>query len=176
MAMEPESTLVEFIRYNNWANLQVLAACQNLTESQHAALTPGAYGTIRDTLQHILRAETSYVRRMTGVGLQPPFKWEDKPSIADLAAFAPVVGELLLDTVQRVSPTQPVYHQTESKRNRYHARMLYIQIINHGVEHRTNVTTILSSLEQPAPEVKGWGYWRAHPERFDTALGLEPAN
>ena len=28
MEHQPETTLVELIRYNNWANAQVLAACQ----------------------------------------------------------------------------------------------------------------------------------------------------
>ena len=53
----PESTFMEFILYNNWANEQVLLACQNLSEEQLAALIPGAYGTIHDTLGHIIRGE-----------------------------------------------------------------------------------------------------------------------
>ncbi len=36
--------------------------------------------------------------------------------------------------------------------------LLFIQVINHGIEHRTNITTILSGLGLPAPEVDGWGY------------------
>jgi len=32
----PETTMAEFIRYNNWANQQVLEACQKLTEDQLA--------------------------------------------------------------------------------------------------------------------------------------------
>jgi uncharacterized damage-inducible protein DinB len=44
MGTHPEPTLVELIRYNNWANAQVIAACQKLTDgtgfcTQHSALT-----------------------------------------------------------------------------------------------------------------------------------------
>ena len=48
----------------------------------------------------------------------------------------------------------------------YKASLLFIRVINHGIEHRTNTTTIISGLELPAPEVDGWGYLFAHPEPF----------
>lgn len=32
MQTQPETTIAEFIRYNNWANQQVLAACQSLSQ------------------------------------------------------------------------------------------------------------------------------------------------
>jgi len=42
METQPETTLVQLIRYNNWANAQVLAACQKLAADQLAAAAPGA--------------------------------------------------------------------------------------------------------------------------------------
>jgi uncharacterized damage-inducible protein DinB len=44
---------------------------------------------------------------------------------------------------------------------------VYIQIINHGVEHRTNITTMLNQGLQKPPGVDGWGYLEAYPNRFD---------
>ncbi len=44
MATQPEETLIELIRYNNWANAQILAVCQELTAEQLAATVPGTYG------------------------------------------------------------------------------------------------------------------------------------
>jgi uncharacterized damage-inducible protein DinB len=71
MENQPETIFVELIRYNNWANAQILAACQKLAADQLAAAAPGAYGTIRDTLEHIIRAEADYVGRLTGDRPQP---------------------------------------------------------------------------------------------------------
>jgi uncharacterized damage-inducible protein DinB len=167
MENQPETTLVELIRYNNWANAQVLAACQELSTDQLAAAAPGAYGTIRDTLGHILRAEADYVGRITGSGPQPPFRWEDRPAMADLSAFAGQVAGALLDTVQRIPPTQIVHEEEDGNTLDYQARHLFMQAINHGIEHRTNITTILSGLGLPAPEVDGWGYLFSHPDRFE---------
>ncbi len=166
MENQPETTLVELIRYNNWANAQVIAACQKLTEDQLAATAPGAYGSIHRTLGHIISAEADYVGRMTGAGPQPPFRWEDEPAVADIAAFAGQVAGALLDAVQRISPTTIVHEEEDGNTIDYQARHLFIQAINHGIEHRTNITTILSGLSLPAPEVDGWSYLFSHPDRF----------
>ncbi len=167
MENQPESILVELIRYNNWANAQVLAACQKLTADQLAAAAPGTYGTISDTLGHILRAEADYVRRLTGDRSQPPFKWEDRLALADLSAFASQVAGALLDAIQRIPPTHIVHEEEDGNTMDYQARVLFIQVINHGIEHRTNITTILSGLGLRAPEVDGWGYLFSHPEQFE---------
>jgi len=167
MENQPESTLVELIRYNNWANAQVLAACQALSADQLAARTPGAYGSIHRTLGHIIHAEADYVGRLTGDRPQPPFKWEDGPSLAELSAFAEQVAIALLGAVQRIPPTHIVHEEEDGNTVDYLARGLFIQVINHGIEHRTNVTTILSGLGLPAPEVDGWGYMWSYPDRFE---------
>jgi uncharacterized damage-inducible protein DinB len=166
MDTQPEPTLIELIRYNNWANAQVLAACRELTADQLAATAPGTYGTIRDTLEHIIRAEASYVWRMTGNRPQPAFQWDDKPTLADLSTFAGHVAGALLDAAQRVPPTQIVHEEEGGNTIDYQARLLFIQAIDHGIEHRTNITTILSGLGLPTPEVDGWGYLFSYPDQF----------
>lgn len=72
----------------------------------------------------------------------------------------------MLDTIQRVPPTQIVHEEENGFTVDYQARALFIQVINHGIEHRTNVTTILSGLGLAAPEVDGWGYLFSHPGTF----------
>jgi uncharacterized damage-inducible protein DinB len=113
METQPETTLVELIRYNNWANAQILAVCQTLTAEQLAATAPGAYGSIHRTLGHLIAAEADYVGRMTGDGPQPPFQWEDGPSVADISAFAVQVADALLDAVPRIAPTQQVTEEED---------------------------------------------------------------
>ena len=167
METQPETTLVELIRYNNWANAQVFAACQKLAADQLAAAAPGAYGTIRDTLEHIIRAEADYVGRLTGDRPQPAFRWKDQATLADLFAFAGQVASALLDAIQRIPPNHIVHEEEDGSTLDYQARALFIQIINHGIEHRTNITTILSGLGLPAPEVDGWGYLWSHPDQFE---------
>jgi uncharacterized damage-inducible protein DinB len=167
MENQPEPILVELIRYNNWANAHVFATCLNLAADQLAASTPGAYGSIHRTLGHLIAAEADYIGRLTGRRLEPPFRWEDGPELSDISAFAGQVGVALLDAIHRTSPNYIVHEEEDGATIDYQARALFIQVINHGIEHRTNVTTILSSLGLATPEVDGWGYLFAHPEAFE---------
>jgi len=171
MQSPPEATLVELIRLNNWANQEILAVCQVLTPEQLASSAPGTYGSIHRTLGHIIAAEADYVGRMTGVAPQPLFRWENGPAIADIAAFAERVAEALLEAVQHISPTEIVHEEENGQFIDYHARHLFMQAIHHGIEHRTNITTILNSLGLSTPEVDGWGYLFSHRERFELQEG-----
>lgn len=166
MENKPESMLVEFIRYNNWANAQVFAACLALSESQLAAKAPGAYGSIHATIGHIVSAEQDYIRRLVGSTPQPPFDWETEPDVADIVAFSSLVADALLDAVQRVPPEHIVHEEWDGNTIEYKSSLLFLQIIDHGIEHRTNITTILSGLGLPELEVDGWGYLNTHPDQF----------
>jgi uncharacterized damage-inducible protein DinB len=170
---QPDTFLVDLIHYNSWANHQVLQACQTLSEDQLDTAAPGAYGTIRLTLLHLIWAEADYVGRLTGTRPYPLFKRGDQPSVAGLSAFASDVAPALLDAIQRVPPNYIVHEEEDGNTFDYQARGLFIQIINHGIEHRTNITTILSSLGLLAPQVDGWGYMEAHSDQFEMKAGSQ---
>jgi uncharacterized damage-inducible protein DinB len=171
MDFQPEPTLLEFIRYHNWANAQILEVCKTLDAAQLDVAAPGTYGTIRNTLGHMIRAEADYIGRITGQRPEPPFKWEDGPSIDELASFAEQVAAELLGVVQHTPPTQMVHEEEDGQTIDYQARQLFMQAINHGIEHRTNITTILAGLGIPTPEIDNWGYMFAHPDRFELKEG-----
>jgi len=86
-----------------------------------------------------------------------------------MTAYATQVGKALVDMAQGTQPTDQVVEEDEGKQFHYHALAVFIQIIDHGIEHRTNITTILNQGLQTPPDVDGWGYLNAHPDRF----GLE---
>jgi uncharacterized damage-inducible protein DinB len=163
----PERTLLEFIRYNNWANWQVLQACLELGDDPLDAAIPGAYGTIRETLGHILRAEAYYVDLLTGSRPQPPFSREDRPDLDTIMAYQDQVASALEATVNSVDPAKVIREVDEGQEYFYQALAVYIQVINHGIEHRTNITTLLNQGLQKPPEVDGWGYLSAHMDRFE---------
>jgi uncharacterized damage-inducible protein DinB len=167
MDAPPEPTFMEFILYNNWANQRVLEACQSLSEDQLGTKIPGGYGPIRETLGHLIRAVGYCLELLSGIFPQPAFNWEAGPSVAEMAAYAAQLGEALVEMARRSRPTDEVVEEDEGKVFHYQARAVFLQIIDHGIEHRTNITTILNQGMQKPPEVDGWAYLAAHPERFD---------
>jgi hypothetical protein len=58
--------LIELFRHKTWATLLLIEACQGLDDAALDATTPGTYGTIRDTLQHLASADESYLATVTG--------------------------------------------------------------------------------------------------------------
>src|SRR5437660_8299974 len=56
----PADTLTMLFGHNLWANLRLLVRCAALSGEQLAATILGGYGSIRDTLQHIVTAEQLY--------------------------------------------------------------------------------------------------------------------
>jgi uncharacterized damage-inducible protein DinB len=160
--MESHPEAVEFVRYHAWANLRLLESCQDLSADQLAASTPGTFGTIYDTLVHIVRADVSYTLRLTGKAPEPPFKWDDNPDVSELRYYAGLIGDALIEAVRQ---------QWQGQTTAYKALALMIQIVNHGIEHRTQVTTMLSQIGLTPPEIDGWSYMWANMDR----LGAESA-
>ena len=63
--MNTTDTLTTLFRHNRWANVRILERCAGLTNEQLDATIAGAYGSIRDTLQHIVTAERLYFSRIS---------------------------------------------------------------------------------------------------------------
>lgn len=168
--MTPEPTLVEFVRYDHWATQQLLAVCMGVDEGLLSAEIPSTYGSILKTFGHLLVAEAQFLQRIHGTGPQPPFKWEDNPTLAQMAAFADTLNEAFLDTIQRVSPTANVHEENDTWSFDYHARLLFMSQIYHGIAHRTDITTFLNRHGVELPELDVWGYQEAYPDRFEAKL------
>lgn len=170
MAIQPEPTLIEFVRYNQWANQQLLAICMTLDERLLTADIQGTAGSIMATFTHLLRAEAGFLKRIHGTGPQPSFNWEDGPSLAQLAAFADEVSEAFKDTMQHVPPTQNVHEEGNGWIFDYQARLIFMSLAYHGIAHRTDITTFLNNQGVALPELDVWGYQDAYPDRFQAKI------
>jgi uncharacterized damage-inducible protein DinB len=76
--------LLELYRHKTWATLRLIEHCQSLDDAQLDATIPGTYGTIRDTLRHLVGAEERYFWEVTGNRLAEPFPDGPVP-LAELA-------------------------------------------------------------------------------------------
>lgn len=171
MDTQPEPTLVEFILYGQWANQKLLAICMKLDAGLLAAGMPGAYGSIPDTFGHLLRAEAGFLKRMLGSSPLPALRWEENPSLAQMADYAAQLGEAFLEAAQRVPPTQNVHEEEHGWTFDYQARQIFMSLVYHGIAHRTDITTFLNANGVELPELDVWGYLAEHPERFEARKG-----
>ena len=57
----PKTLLDEAFAHHVWATLRILDACDKLSPEQLTASSPGTYGSILDTIRHLVGADASYL-------------------------------------------------------------------------------------------------------------------
>jgi len=147
-----------FFAHNTWANLKLLSFCEGLSDQQLDASAIGGYGSIRDTLVHIIGAEVGYVERVNGKLPAAPPPNDQFPGFAVLKDTARWAGDELLqlavsareDTLVRQRPPRHIYQ--------YRLASLMVQAITHSTEHRTQIAAIITQLGMEPPDMSGWQY------------------
>ncbi len=158
------SVLTSLFRHNRWANLKLLDFCAGLSDDQLQATAVGTYGSIRDTLLHIVRAEVDYVNRATGTrppalpaALRPLDQFPGFQVLKDAARWADdelsqlAVAARADSIVRETDPQQRVAVE-------YPLGSLLTQAINHATEHRTQISAIVTQLGIEPPDMAGWAY------------------
>jgi len=170
MSDQFEPTMIEFFQYNHWANQELMGICMGLDDEIMTASIPGAYGSIRDTFAHILKAEISFLKRIHRIYPEPDFQWENNPGLPQVMAYETALHKALLDTLQDVPATQNVHEEGNGWIFDYQTRLIFMSVVYHGVAHRTDITTFLNCKGVRLPEMDVWGYCAAYPERFQSKL------
>ena len=154
------SVLTTLFHHNTWANLKLLDVCAALSEAQLDTTATGTYGSIRDTLRHIVRGEVSYVQRVNGRLPAEPPPWDGFPGFAVLKAAVRWAGDelLLLAQSARADTLVNEYDPDVKMTAQYPLADLIVQAITHSTEHRTQVSTILTQLGLEPPDMSGWQY------------------
>ena len=147
------------LRHNTWANVTLLEFCRRLDPALLEANANGTYGTLYGTLQHLVGAEQWYVQLLTGELLgRARIRRDERHSLDDLLATATAIGARELEVVASDDVTRRI-EMNEGRRST--VGVILAQLVHHGNEHRTQVTTILGANGIEPPPVSAWGYGRA---------------
>ena len=157
--MKPTDTLTTLFSHHLWANLRLLEQCAELTGEQLKATISGAFGSIHDTLQHIVTSEQSYFSRIsTG---QPRRHPEDAPplTIAEMVEAVRATGAGLIEWAPKVQAGDTVQIDWDGTPREVPKTILLTQVINHATEHRAQVMAILTQLGIQSPDLQSWAYF-----------------
>jgi uncharacterized damage-inducible protein DinB len=156
--------LPDFYRQNLWANLRLLDTCARLSDEQLDKTMDGTFGSIRETLMHMLAAEEGYARHVTGKIPSPTLKeCAVFPGFDELRRRARLSGELLIEAagqkdLERILSLDGGTYECP-------AIIVMIQAINHGTDHRSQVATLLTQQGIEPPGIDAWDYHDAMRER-----------
>jgi uncharacterized damage-inducible protein DinB len=165
--------IADCLRYNLWANLRLLDACAHLSDTHLGTpAAQGAFGTVRETLMHLLAAEEGYAQHVQLTGPAPTPRLDDLatiPGFDELRRRAQRSGDELIAVAERGDLDRILSLEGGT----YDAPVIIvlIQAVNHGVDHRSQIATLLSQQDLTLPDLDGWAYHDALSARRE-ARGL----
>lgn len=149
--------LAEFFQYNLWANQQLLDACTTLTDAQLDAKMIGTFGSIRETLLHLFQAEEGYVKSFTKKLPNPALKdIASFPGFDELRRHAEMSGQSLITIAETEDLDQIFYLDGGTYKSP--AMVVIIQAINHAIDHRSQIATLLTLQGIEPPGLDAWHY------------------
>ena len=166
--MSADETLLRLVRHNTWANLNLMHFCKTLPAEQLEWTTPGTFGTLHETLRHIVAAEHGYLLGLTGemppieaAGRGKPLGPENTPPLSELLERAASNGERM---ERLVSGGFDALRVVTRRRSKAVAAIIAAQYVHHGSDHRAHAGTILGAhgVEVPLDANENgldlWGY------------------
>jgi uncharacterized damage-inducible protein DinB len=152
------STLDDAFGHHVWATLKLIDTCRQLTSEQLAYTAVGTYGSILDTLRHIVGADAAYLFVLTGGRV--PMIDEERMTLDDLRSAMEGYGaEWSHVASDERDPNEIVVrHRDDGSESRAPLSIRISQALHHGTDHRSQVCTALTTLGIEPPEIDVWAY------------------
>jgi uncharacterized damage-inducible protein DinB len=150
--------LADAFRHHIWATLRLVDVCAELDPAQLDTSAQGTYGSILETMRHLVGADASYLFVLSD-GRYPEVEEADM----DLAALRTVIerdgpgwDEVIaadLDPARIV-----VRHRDDGSTSSAPLGVRLAQVIHHGTDHRSQICTDLTTIGITPPEIDVWDY------------------
>ena len=151
--------LPDFFTYNRWANLRLLDQCASLSDAQlDAAPVQGTFGSVREILMHLFSSEESYARTLTGADPTPRLKdFTQFPGFDELRRRATLSGDALIRFAEQPGDLRAILHLDGGT---YDAPVVVVvmQAIDHGIDHRSQIATLLTQQGITPLDLDSWAY------------------
>jgi len=149
--------LRELYDYNFWARDQQLAICATLADEQLARPLGSSFGSLCDTLQHLLGAEWVWVERFRGRDVRAVPWLKEVESLDAIHERWQSVEADLRGFLAGLSPealAAPLTYQNfKGETWTYPLWQALLHLVNHGTYHRGQVTMALRQLGATPPAI-----------------------
>jgi uncharacterized damage-inducible protein DinB len=154
------SLLGDAFAHHVWATERLIDACAALGPGPLRTPAAGTYGSILDTLRHLVGSDAWYLSFFR----EPPASIEEGADVtldelrSTMRANGAAWMELLAGDLDSDADVAEVDEGWE-----FHAPLglRLAQVVQHGTDHRSQVCTALSSLGMTPPEIDLWAFGEA---------------
>ena len=149
--------LRELYDYNFWARDQQLSVCAALTDEQLAHPLGSSFGSMRDTLKHLLGAEWVWTERFHGRDVRSVSFLKE---VETVAAMRERWAEVEMNLRRFLSALQPealavplTYRNFAGETWTYPLWQTLVHLVNHGTYHRGQIAMALRQLGVKPPGI-----------------------
>jgi len=136
--------------YDCWANAKLFHAISQLTPEQFTQTVGGSYGSIRNTMVHLLSAEWGWLSRCGGPERGPRLNPADYPTVESLIEVSGKVEVHIRDFLSELKDEDlarnVAYMNDRAEERSLPLGTLMQHAANHGVHHRGQVALLLRLL------------------------------
>ena len=145
-----DNQLLDLIEYNRWANYQLFAMVERASADGLEASQPGMYGSVLQTLTHLVSVERNFLRRIRGEERQ---RLSDLDVVALRALFEPLGPSYAAALNSETDLQRPVFIPWLDDGVNIRVTDAIIQPITHSIQHRADIIGALSRAGMEAPEM-----------------------
>jgi uncharacterized damage-inducible protein DinB len=152
------SLLDDAFGHHVWATLRLMDVCLPLSSEQLAVVVPGTYGSILETMRHIVGADSSYLFSITGG--RTPLIDEDRMDLRELRAAMERNGAAWSGVLAQDPDPDAVFVRRREDGSETHAPVgiRLAQALHHGTDHRSQICTVLTTLGVEPPAIDVWDF------------------
>jgi uncharacterized damage-inducible protein DinB len=152
------SLLADAFAHHIWATQKVIDACLALGPQELATAVPGTFGSILDTMRHLVGGDCSYLNVLTDGQVSQID--EDQLDLAALRVVIAANGPAWSDLLARDLDPDVVIVRYRDDGSESHAPLgiRLAQALDHGTDHRSQICTTLTMLGLNPPEIDAWAF------------------
>jgi uncharacterized damage-inducible protein DinB len=154
--------LIQLYDYNYWANRRMMKAARGLIEEQLHRQQGHSWGSVYDTLLHIMNAEWLWLSRWKGSSPSVFPTRDDYPTLGAMdKRWAELEAEMRAFVNQQTDDSlvrEIAYRNTRREAFRLPLWQMMAHLPNHGTHHRGELAAMLAMIDVPHEE-EDWLYY-----------------
>jgi uncharacterized damage-inducible protein DinB len=153
-----DPVLEDAFAHHAWATLELMDACDVLEPGQLGSAAPGTYGSIIETMRHLVAADSGYLHVVTGG--RAPLVDEEQMGLPELRKTMEQHQAAWSEFLRtNFDPTAVlVRHRDDGSETHAPISIRLAQALHHGTDHRSQICTALTSLGKEPPFIDVWDY------------------